>query len=98
AESKVLAMRQIRGAFKREQTDWMGALSRFYFRQRMQRWAGITITDGCRSRVTLNPLVDRDVLAYASAVPTQQRAGSRYAVRVLGHLDAELARVPLGSG
>jgi asparagine synthase (glutamine-hydrolysing) len=97
-ESRALAMRRLRGAFLRERTDWMSALGRFYFRQRMQRWAGITITDGCRTRLTLNPLVDSEVLACTWAVPARQRVGSRYAVRVLGHLDRELARIPLGSG
>jgi asparagine synthase (glutamine-hydrolysing) len=43
-------------------------------------------------------LVDSEVRACTWAVPTRQRAGSRYAVRVLGHLDEELARIPLGSG
>lgn len=98
AESKLLALRQLRGVFRREQTDWLGALGRFYLRQRMQRWAGITITDGCRNRVTLNPLVDSEVLASIGAVPIRMRIGSRYAVRVLNHLDPELARIRLGSG
>jgi asparagine synthase (glutamine-hydrolysing) len=98
AESAALAIRRLRGVFRRERTDWLGALSRFYLRQRMQRWAGITITDGCRTRLTLNPLLDSEVLACTWAVPARLRAGSRYAVRVLGHLDEELARIPLSSG
>ncbi len=98
AESQTLAMKRLREVFQREKTDWLSAVGRFYLRQRMQRWAGITITDGCRNRVTLNPLTDAEVVSYAQAVPTRLRSGSRYVVRVLDRLDPELARIPLGSG
>jgi asparagine synthase (glutamine-hydrolysing) len=98
AESQEMAMRRLREVFQRENTDWLSAIGRFYLRQRMQRWAGITITDGCRNRVTLNPLTDAEVVNYAQAVPNRLRSGSRYVVRVLDRLDPELARIPLGSG
>jgi asparagine synthase (glutamine-hydrolysing) len=98
AESRHLAMRRLREAFHRERAGWLEALNDFYLRQRMQRWAGITLTDGCLSRLTLNPLVDSVVLALTRSVPTHRRAGSRYAVRVLHELDPELAHIPLGSG
>lgn len=98
AESRLMAMRRLWEVFQRPGTDWLGALSEFYLRQRMHRFGGITITDGCHSRLTLNPLSDSQVLALANAVPAKLRAGSRYAVRVLDKLDPELARIPLGSG
>jgi asparagine synthase (glutamine-hydrolysing) len=50
AESRHLAMRRLREAFHRERAGWLEALNDFYLRQRMQRWAGITLTDGCLSR------------------------------------------------
>jgi len=98
AESRMMAMKRLWEVFDRPDTDWLGSLSEFYLRQRMHRFGGITITDGCHSRLTLNPLSDSHVLALASAVPPKLRAGSRYAVRVLDRLDPELARIPLGSG
>jgi asparagine synthase (glutamine-hydrolysing) len=98
AESRRMAMKRLWEVFERPGTDWLGALSEFYLRQRMHRFGGITITDGCHSRLTLNPLSDSQVLALANAVPPKLRAGSRYAVRVLDKLDPELARIPLGSG
>jgi asparagine synthase (glutamine-hydrolysing) len=98
AESRALAMKRLWEVFHRPGRDWLGSLSEFYLRQRMHRFGGITITDGCQHRLTLNPLADADILALASAVPPKSRAGSRYAVRVLTLLDSELARIPLGSG
>ncbi|HEX6682372.1 MAG TPA: asparagine synthase-related protein [Candidatus Limnocylindrales bacterium] len=98
SESRLMAMKRLWEAFDRPDTDWLGSLSEFYLRQRMHRFGGMTITDGCHSRLTLNPLSDSDVLALAGAVPPKLRAGSRYAVRVLDRLDPELARIPLGSG
>jgi asparagine synthase (glutamine-hydrolysing) len=97
-QSTELAMPRLREVFQRNDTDWLSAISVFYLRQRMHRWAGITITDGCRSRVTLNPLMDAEVLRFSMAVPARLRSGSRYVVRVLDRLDPELARIPLGSG
>lgn len=98
AESYELGMRRLREAFQRPGLDWSSCLRDFYLRQRMHRFGGITITDGCDSRVTLNPLADASVLAIVDGVPYRARAGSRYAVRVLDRLDPELARIPLGSG
>jgi asparagine synthase (glutamine-hydrolysing) len=98
ADSRRMAMKRLWEVFERPGTDWLGALSEFYLRQRMHRFGGITITDGCHTRLTLNPLSDSQVLALANAVPPKLRAGSRYAVRVLDKLDPELARIPLGSG
>lgn len=97
-ESRELAMRRLRAIFERENTDWISALSVFYLRQRMQRWAGMTITDGCGMRLTLNPLMDSEVLRLARRIPARLRKGSRYVVRVMDRLDPELARIPLGSG
>lgn len=98
AESRDLAMRRLREVLQKPGRDWFGCLSDFFLRQRMHRFAGITITDGCESRIALNPLVDATVLALVDRVPMRAKAGSRYAVRVLNLLDPELARMPLSSG
>ena len=71
-----MAMKRLWEVFERPGTDWLGALSEFYLRQRMHRFGGITITDGCHTRLTLNPLSDSHVLALANAVPPKLRAGS----------------------
>ena len=98
AESRDLGMRRLRRALRRSGADWLGCLSDFYLRQRMHRFGGITVTDSCDTRITLNPLADAAVLAIAAGVPYRAQAGSRHTVRVLRRLDPELARLPLGSG
>jgi asparagine synthase (glutamine-hydrolysing) len=98
AESRLRIGRQLREIFASYQSDWLTATDEFYLRERLHRWAGLTMTDAAMSRVIANPLLDPNVLALARTVPPEHRAGSRYAVRVLDHLDRDLARLRLGSG
>lgn len=97
-ESRRQTIGRLLEIFDSYETDWLSATDEFYLRERLHRWAGLTMTDAVMSRVVANPLLDPTVLALARAVPPEQRVGSRYAVRVLDKLDPELARLPLGSG
>jgi asparagine synthase (glutamine-hydrolysing) len=98
AESRLRISRQLREIFASYQTDWLTATDEFYLRERLHRWAGLTMTDAAMARIVANPLLDPEILALVRTVPPESRAGSRYAVRVLDRLDPDLARVRLGSG
>ncbi|HCT77681.1 MAG TPA: hypothetical protein DGT23_14035 [Micromonosporaceae bacterium] len=99
AESRDIGYRRVRETFAAyEDVDWMTAMDHFFLRERLQRWGGATITNGVGHRVTLNPLLDRDVLTIMLSLPHRRRWSSQQAVEVLNHLDPELARMPLGSG
>jgi asparagine synthase (glutamine-hydrolysing) len=98
AESRLRISGQLREIFASYQTDWLSATDEFYLRERLHRWAGLTMTDAVMSRVVANPLLDPNVLALARTVPPEHRAGSRYAARVLDWLDPDLAWLRLGSG
>jgi asparagine synthase (glutamine-hydrolysing) len=98
AESRLRIGRQLREIFASYQTDWLTATDEFYLRERLHRWAGLTMTDAATARIVANPLLDPEILALARTVPPELRVGSRYAVRVLDRLDPDLARLQLGSG
>jgi asparagine synthase (glutamine-hydrolysing) len=99
AESRDIGFRRIRETFAAyEDVDWMTAMDHFFLRERLQRWGGVTITNGCQRRVTLNPFLDREVLTIMMSLPHRRRWSSQQAVEVLAELDPELARMPLGSG
>jgi asparagine synthase (glutamine-hydrolysing) len=98
AASRHETKRRLQEIFASYQTDWLTATDEFYLRERLHRWAGLTMTDAVMTRVVANPLLDPNILTLARAVPPEYRVGSRYAVRVLDRLDPDLARLPLGSG
>ena len=98
AESREISYRRVRESFASYgDVDWMTAMDSFHLRQRLQRWGGVTITNGCQRRVTLNPFLDREVLSICWSLPHRRRWSSQQAVEVLAQLDPELARLPLGS-
>lgn len=98
-ESRETGYRRVRETFAAyDDVDWMTAMDHFFLRQRLHRWGGATITTGCADRVTLNPLLDRDILAIMFSLPHRRRWSSRQAVDVLWELDPELAKMPLASG
>ncbi|MEJ3747172.1 asparagine synthase-related protein [Actinomycetes bacterium KLBMP 9797] len=98
AHSRATTRQRLRETFAGYRTDWLTATDEFYLRERLHRWAGLTLTDAASHRVVANPLLDPEVLTVIRGVPREQRSGSRYAARVLDWLDADLARLPLGSG
>ena len=99
ASSRETGYRRVRETFAAyEDVDWMTAMDQFHLRQRLQRWGGATITHGCQHRVTLNPLLDREVLTIMMSLPHSRRWSSRQALEVLSQLDPDLANLPLGSG
>lgn len=99
ASSRETGLRKVRETFAGyEDVDWMGAMDHFFLRQRLHRWGGATVTDGCRRRVTLDPLLDGEILAIMMSLPHARRWSSQQAVEVMDRLDPELARLPLGSG
>lgn len=99
ASSRETGFRRVRETFAEyEDVDWMSAMDHFFLRQRLHRWGGATVTDGCRRRVTLDPLLDREVLTIMMSLPHARRWSSQQAVEVMHQLDPELARIPLGSG
>jgi len=99
AVSRETGYRRVRETFAAyEDVDWMSAMDQFFLRERLHRWGGATITTGCQHRVTLNPLLDREVLTIMMSLPHARRWSSQQAVEVLSQLDPELASLPLGSG
>lgn len=99
AESREVGYRRVRETFATyDDVDWMTAMDQFFLRERLHRWGGATITQGCQQRVTLNPLLDREVLTIMMSLPHARRWSSQQAVEVLERLDPELAKLPLGSG
>jgi asparagine synthase (glutamine-hydrolysing) len=99
AESREIGFRRVRETFAAyDDVDWMTAMDHFFLRERLQRWGGVTITNGCQRRVTLNPFLDREVLTIMMSLPHRRRWSSQQAVEVLAQLDPELARMPLASG
>lgn len=98
-ESREIGYRRLRETFTAyEGVDWLTATDLFFLRERLHRWAGATITPGCDRRVTLNPLLDWDVLAIMMSLPHPRRWSSQQAVDALWQLDPELAKMPLASG
>lgn len=98
-ESRQIGFRRVREAFAGYgEVDWMTAMDHFFLRERLQRWGGATITLGCEQRVTLNPLLDREILDIMMSLTHRRRWSSRQAVDVLWELDPELATMPLASG
>lgn len=98
AYSRAATRQRLRETFAAYHTDWLTATDEFYLRERLHRWAGLTLTDAASHRVVANPLLDPEVLTVVRGVPREQRSGSRYAARLLDWLDTDLARLPLGSG
>jgi asparagine synthase (glutamine-hydrolysing) len=98
AESRFQTQRRLQEIFAGYRTDWLTATDEFYLRERLHRWAGLTMTDAVMARIVANPLLDPNVLALARTVPPERRVGSRYAAAVLDRLDPDLARLRLGSG
>ena len=99
AESREIGFRRVRETFATyDDVDWMTAMDLFFLRERLHRWGGATITNGCQRRVTLNPFLDREVLTFMMSLPHRRRWSSQQAVEVLATLDPELASMPLASG
>jgi asparagine synthase (glutamine-hydrolysing) len=99
AESREISFRRVREVFAGfGDVDWMTAMDYFHLRERLQRWGGITITNGCQHRVTFNPLLDWEVFTIMMSLPHRRRWSSQQVVDVLELLDPELARMPLASG
>lgn len=99
AASREIGYRRVRETFASyEGLDWMNAMDQFFLKERLHRWGGATITATVNNRVTLNPLLDREVLTIMLSLPHRRRWSSQQAVDVMSHLDSELAEMPLGSG
>jgi asparagine synthase (glutamine-hydrolysing) len=98
AASREIGYRRVRETFASYEGDWMSAIDQFFLKERLHRWAGATITATVNNRVTLNPLLDREVLTIMLSLPHRRRWSSQQAVDVMSHLDKELAEMPLGSG
>ncbi len=99
AESREIGYRRVRETFAAyEGFDWMSSMDQFFLKERLHRWGGATITASVNERVTLNPLLDREVLTIMMSLPHRRRWSSQQAVDVMSHLDNELAEMPLGSG
>jgi asparagine synthase (glutamine-hydrolysing) len=74
---------------------WMDATDDFYLEQRMQRWAGVTETAVCFSRVISNPMLDDRFITIARNLSPRDKKNSMFLSRLQVALDAELARIPL---
>ncbi len=94
-----LALRdQIRAVFAGYEMEWRAARDQFLLRERVHRWAGITYTGACLSRIISSPFFDIRFLRMCWAIPPAVKVSSGYAARMLEVLDSDLARTPLTSG
>jgi asparagine synthase (glutamine-hydrolysing) len=74
---------------------WLEATDHLYLYERVQRWAGVTDTAVCLGRLTVNPMLDREFLDRAMALPPRAKSRARFLSAVICQLDAELGRVRL---
>jgi asparagine synthase (glutamine-hydrolysing) len=75
--------------------DWMSATDELYLWQRMQRWAGVTETAVCFSRVISNPMLDDRFISIARSLSPRDKRNSMFLSRLQVALDRGLADVPL---
>ena len=74
---------------------WLEATDQFYLYERVQRWAGVTDTAVCLNRLTVNPMLDRDFLDLAMALPPRAKSRARFLSAVICELDEELGAIRL---
>jgi asparagine synthase (glutamine-hydrolysing) len=91
-EALLLADLQATGLPLKEATD------EFYLHRRVVRWAGPTYSHSSTAQVVLAPFLDARFRSWTSALPVQERAGSRAMARLLCELDPVLAAIPLAGG
>ena len=63
--AREFTIREIHTLLAESGQDWLRATDELYFRQRMQRWAGVTDTAVCFDREMVNPMLDRRFLDIA---------------------------------
>lgn len=77
---------------------WGHTLDKFYLKQRMQCWAGVSAGTRIVEHTPLYPFFDPDFVAAAMATPSADKLNSKAAYRLLVDLDPSLARLPLADG
>lgn len=71
------------------------ALDDFYLQERLQRWAGATATAVVFDRTAIHPMLDSRFVQMVRSMPPEQKAGNRFAAKLVMALDPELGNIEL---